>query len=82
MKGALIITTVMLPTALLMLPSLVGMIDACAWVILGDTLIQKNWWESGRALLAVLMAGAGIPVGGLSVTLLDDLLPSKRRVGG
>lgn len=56
MKRTIICTLAMLPTVLLALPALAGVVDAAAWVLLGDTLIQPDWAASGRALVAKLRA--------------------------
>jgi hypothetical protein len=72
MKRAVITILAMLPTALLAIPGLVGAVDAVAWVVLGDTLIQADWHRSQRALLAFAMAATAVPVGMLTLSVLSD----------
>ncbi len=72
MKRAVITILAMLPTALLAIPVLVGAVDAVAWVVLGDTLIQADWHRSQRALLAVAMAATAVQVGMLTLSILSD----------
>lgn len=72
MKRTIITILAMLPAALLATPALVGVVDAVAWIVLGDTLIQADWHRSQRALLAVAMAATAVPVGMLTLSVLSD----------
>jgi len=72
MKRTIITILAMLPAVLLAIPGLVAAVDAVAWIVLGDTLIQADWHRSQRALLAAAMATIAVPVGGLTWSVLSD----------
>ena len=74
MKRAVIIALAFLPAALLAAPAIVGVVDAVAWVVLGDTLIQSDWLSSGRATVAFFLTLIAIPVGGFTGALLGEFL--------
>lgn len=76
MKRAILYTLAMMPTALLALPAIAGAIDAAAWAILGDTLIQPDWNKSGRWLVAWVAGMLVIPVGALTLSAQRKCLHS------
>ena len=77
MKRAVIIAIAFLPAALLAAPAIVGVVDAVAWVVLGDTLIQADWWGTNRVAVAWLLGVLAIPVGGLTGAMLGEFLRDK-----
>ncbi|GAA4400542.1 hypothetical protein [Quisquiliibacterium transsilvanicum] len=73
MKRTIITILAMLPAVLLAIPAVVALIDAAAWVALGDTLIQQDWsTASMRGLIAVSAGALSIPVGMLTLSVLSD----------
>lgn len=73
MKRAIIYTLAFTPTVLLVVPALAALIDGAAWILLSDTLIQDDWADSGRMIIAWAFGALSIPVGALTWSVLSDM---------